>query len=73
VGHPDIAGILKLPPEERLQLMELIWQSLSAKPSTIPLGDAHRAAIDQALQDHRENPDDMVSVAHAFAEVRKPR
>jgi putative addiction module component (TIGR02574 family) len=73
VSDQDIAGILKLPPEERLQLMELIWESLSAKPSAIPIGDAHRAAIDEALQDHRRNPDDVVSVAQAFAEVRRRR
>ena len=54
----DVAEILKLPVEERLRLVELIWESLAANPSAVPLGDAHRAAIDERLAEHERNPDD---------------
>jgi putative addiction module component (TIGR02574 family) len=30
----DVAEILKLPPEERLRLAEIIWESLAAEPSS---------------------------------------
>ena len=73
MSNQDIAEILRLPPEERLRLMELIWERLAIKPATIPIGDAHKAAIDEALAEHRSNPDDVISVAQAFAEVRKSR
>ncbi|MBL8529172.1 MAG: addiction module protein, partial [Burkholderiales bacterium] len=42
MSDADVAEILKLPPEERMRLVELIWESLVATPSTIPLSDAHR-------------------------------
>lgn len=67
----DIAEILKLPAEERLRLVELIWESLNATPSAVPLGDAHRAAIDEELAEHRKNPDDVLTIDQVLAEVRK--
>lgn len=43
MSDADVAEILKLPTEDKLRLMELLWESLSASPSEVPLGDAHRA------------------------------
>jgi len=71
MSDADVAEILKLPPEERLRLVELIWESLSAAPAAVPLGDAHRAAIDEELAAHRRNPDDVVTLDQVLAEVRK--
>ncbi|MGQ0751076.1 MAG: addiction module protein [Betaproteobacteria bacterium] len=31
---------MKLPPEERLRLVELIWESLSATPGAVPPSEA---------------------------------
>ena len=73
MSDADVAEILKLPPEERLRLVELIWESLSASPAAVPLGDAHRAAIDEELAAHRRNPDDVVTLDQVLAEVRKRR
>ncbi len=61
MSDADLAEILKLPAEEKLRLVELLWESLSASPSAIPLGDAHRAAIDEALAEHQQNPDDVLT------------
>ena len=73
MSDADVAEILKLPPEERLRLVELIWESLAATPSAVPLGDAHRAAIDETLAEHRRNPNDVLTRDEIFSEVRKPR
>ncbi len=67
----DVAEILKLPVEERLRLVELIWESLAAHPSAVPLGDAHRAVIDERLADHERNPDDVVSRSEVLAEAHR--
>jgi putative addiction module component (TIGR02574 family) len=53
MSDADLAEILKLPAEEKLRLVELLWESLSATPSAIPLGDAHRAAIDETLAEQQ--------------------
>jgi len=73
MGDADVAEILKLPPEERLRLVELIWESLSATPAAVPLSEAHRAAIDEELAAHRRNPDDVVTLNDILSQVRKGR
>jgi putative addiction module component (TIGR02574 family) len=62
-----------LPAEEKLRLVELLWESLSATPSAIPLGDAHRTAIDEALAEHRQSPDDVLTFDQVVYEVRSRR
>ena len=71
MSDAHVAEILKLSAEERLRLVEIIWASLAADPSSLPLSDAHRAAIDEALAEHERNPDDVVSRAEVFAEARR--
>lgn len=67
----DIAEILKLSPNERLRLAEIIWESLAADPSSVPLGDAHRAVIDERIAEHERNPDDVVTRDQVLAEARR--
>ena len=43
--------IAKLSPEERLELLEQLWDSLSATPEAIPLTDAQREELDRRLDD----------------------
>ena len=71
MSDTDVAEILKLPAEERLRLVEIIWASLVTEPSSVPLGDAHRAMIDERLADHERNPDDVVSRDEVLAEARR--
>jgi putative addiction module component (TIGR02574 family) len=73
MSDADVAEILNWPAEEKLRLVELLWESLSGTPSAVPLGDAHRAAIDEALAEHRQNPDDVITLEQAVAEVRGRR
>ena len=71
MSDADVAEILKLPPEERFRLAEIIWASLAADPETVPLGDAHRKLIDEAIAEHERNPDDVVSKDQVLAEARR--
>ena len=61
MSNADVAEILRLPTEERLRLVELIWESLASSPTTVPLSDAHCAVLDERLAEHNRNPDDVVS------------
>jgi putative addiction module component (TIGR02574 family) len=67
----DVAEILKLPAEERMRLAEIIWESLASEPSSVPLGDAHRAVIDECVAEHERDPDDVISRAEVLAEARR--
>jgi putative addiction module component (TIGR02574 family) len=71
MSDTDFAEILKLPAEERLRLEEIIWASLVAEPSSVPIGDAQRALIDERLAEHERNPDDVVSRGEVLAEARR--
>jgi len=71
MSDADVAEILKLPIEERIRLVELIWESIAANPSAVPLSDAHRAAIDEALAEHARNPDDVLTRDQVLAQARR--
>lgn len=73
MSETDVAEILKLPVEERLRLVELIWESLSATPAEVPLSDAHRDAIDEELADYKRDPNDTLTLEQILAEVRRAR
>ena len=54
VATIDIAS---LSPEERLQLLDALWESLSANTEAITLTDAHREELDRRLDElDREGP-----------------
>ena len=51
-------GIERLSVEERLVLVEELWDSIAA---ATPLTNAQRAELDRRLADHEAHPDDVVS------------
>lgn len=71
MSDADVAEILKLRPEERLRLAEVIWASLAAEPSSVPLGDAHRQLLDERLAEHESSPDDVLSKGQVLADARR--
>jgi putative addiction module component (TIGR02574 family) len=54
-------GIDRLGVEERLDLVEQIWDSLAADNAAVPLTDTQRAELDRRIADHDRSPDDVVS------------
>ncbi len=71
MSDAEVAEILKLPPEERLRIAEIIWVSLAAHPETVPLGDSHRTLIDEAVAEHERDPDNVISRDQVLAEARR--
>ena len=43
-------GILRLPVEERLELIEEIWDSLAADADQVPVAEWHRRELERRLQ-----------------------
>lgn len=49
--------IAKLSPEERLELLEQLWDSLCDTPEAVPFTDAQRQELDRRLDElDREGP-----------------
>lgn len=69
MSDADVAELLKLPVEEKLRLMEAIWESLSSDP--VPLGEAHLAVLGERLAEHLRNPNDVVGRDELLAEARR--
>ena len=49
--------IATLTPDERLELIEQLWNSLSSTPDEVPFSNAHREELDRRLDElEREGP-----------------
>jgi putative addiction module component (TIGR02574 family) len=46
--------ILRLPPDQRLKLVEYIWDSLAASQTNVRVPDWHREELDRRLADPTE-------------------
>ncbi|HYK05908.1 MAG TPA: addiction module protein [Thermoanaerobaculia bacterium] len=62
----DLAHLLELPPAERLQLVEAIWDSLVEVPEAVPVSDEVREELDRRLAAYYADP----SSARPWAEIR---
>lgn len=60
------AEILELPPKERLQLLEAIWDSLIETPEVVPLTDDMRQELDRRLASYYRDR----TTARPWAEIR---
>lgn len=49
-----LSQILQLPPEQRLQLVEDIWDSLAQSEASVPVPEWHRTELDRRLADPSE-------------------
>jgi putative addiction module component (TIGR02574 family) len=49
-------GIDKWSVEERLALVQEIWESIAAEVEQVPLTEAQRQEVDRRLAAHRANP-----------------
>ena len=62
----DLSELLTLPPAERLQLVEAIWDSLVEAPDVVPIDDDLREELDRRLAAYYANP----SSARPWAEIK---
>jgi len=65
IDNALLERIRNLEPADRLELIGVVWDSLS--PTDLPLTDAERGLLDARLADMELNPDDQSS----WADVKK--
>jgi putative addiction module component (TIGR02574 family) len=49
--------VLRLPIDERIRIVDAIWDSIAENPETLDLSDEQRAELDRRLEDLERNPD----------------
>ena len=52
----NLSQLLELPPSERLQLVEAIWDSLVEVPDAVPVSDELRDELDRRLAAYYAEP-----------------
>ena len=67
----NVEDILKLPVPERLELVEMIWESIAANPESLPLTQAQRAELQRRLDEHAKNPSAVESWDKAKAKIHR--
>ena len=50
------AELLELPVEDRIRLVELIWDSIAAVPEAIPVSDELKAELNRRLVEFEADP-----------------
>jgi putative addiction module component (TIGR02574 family) len=73
VNDAQLAEILKLDVEERLRIIEVIWDSIAAAPATLPLTAADRAELDRRIAEDDADPEDVMSWQQARDLIKRPR
>lgn len=53
-------GLDRLDVEERLALIDELWESIVAEDAAIPLTDTQKAELGRRLAEHQANPHDVV-------------
>jgi len=62
----DLSELLRLPVDQRLQLVEAIWDSLVEIPEAVPVSDDVREELDRRLAAYYEDP----SSARPWREIK---
>ena len=52
-----IAEILELPIQERIQLVELIWDSIAAMPAAVEVSPELKAELEQRMLEFEKKPE----------------
>ena len=60
MAHPDWAELLRLPLEERIQLVEDLWDSIAADADRLPLPESHREELARRRAAYRVDPGRVV-------------
>jgi putative addiction module component (TIGR02574 family) len=49
--------LLNLSVEDRLQLLDQLWESIRQQPDSLPLTDEQRSELDRRLEEHQRHPE----------------
>ncbi len=64
-------SVMDLPVEQRIRLVEDLWDSIAAEQSVLPLTDAQRAELDRRLDAFEIDGDPGRPAARVIADLRR--
>ena len=71
MAKTDVQELLKLPPEERLEIAQILWESVAPEEEArfLLIPDWQRQILKERLEDLERNPDDEQSWEEVKAEI----
>jgi putative addiction module component (TIGR02574 family) len=66
----SIANILELPVQERIHLVELIWDSVAAVPDAVKISPALKVELEARLAEFEANPEEGYSWDHVKSSLK---
>jgi len=67
------AKLLELPVEERIRIVEDLWDSIAADQKSLPLTAEQKAELDQRLDAYEADGNSGRLAADAIADIRRKR
>ena len=67
----EIKDILKLSVDERIHLVQTIWDSIAADAEVSEISEEHKKILDERMEAHKNNPNDVVSWKEVKQSVKK--
>ncbi|MEZ5346550.1 MAG: addiction module protein, partial [Pyrinomonadaceae bacterium] len=56
----NTSEILELPVSERIQIVEILWESIRKNPHDLPVSDREKEELDKRLETFGANPDEGI-------------
>ena len=63
--------IEKLPVEERLRIIEEVWESIRENPDSLPLTDPQRTELDRSIRAYEADPGAVRDLDEILADLRR--
>lgn len=57
MSNAVLQDALRLSVAERLELIDELWQSITADPAALPVTEAQKEELDRRLAEHRTDPE----------------
>jgi putative addiction module component (TIGR02574 family) len=69
VAKPLLQEIQRLSLDERIELVEAVWDQIADEANELPLSEAHRRLLDERLAAHARAPQDVIPWSQFRAEL----
>lgn len=66
-----LEDMLELNVDQRMELIEKLWESIAATPEALPLTEAQRAELDRRLEAHAKDPENVETWDEVKVRVRQ--
>ena len=68
-AEPIIEEFRKLRPSEKIRLVQRLWDEIADEATHLPLTDAQKRLLDERIDEHEANPDDVEPWEQARDEI----